>query len=367
MQEFSQLLYETSFDSTATAEEAIVKLSPLRDWIKSNVPQRLFRYRKVNDYSLSALRDDEIWGSTILEFNDPYECTPCYDIKQFTEHLRQMFSPDAIKQIISLVKTGRMPQAYLRLIPKDALDILKQALATYSEDEVVVSIAHANMSSLDKVVADWNQIINSFFLGIKQAESETHIACFSECCNSSLMWGHYADSHKGFCVEYDFHAALQNCAMNCSSPAQCNNFMLNLPIAPVTYSDSRLDATSYLPTIIQGHLASVTNAPVDIYFLDMLLLAKCQLLKSSDWAYEREWRMAFRTPYEKYVPHKCIAKLKPNGIYLGSRMSADDQNSIYEICRSKGIPCYIMLQNYMGQDFTLQPQPYEEFLKAIRS
>lgn len=364
-QEFSQLLYETSFDSTATSEETTSKLAPIRDWIKCNVPRQLFRYRRVNNNALNALKNDEVWGSTILEFNDPYECTPCYDIEKLKEHLLQMFSYDAIKQTVSLLKTDSMPTAYRRMIPAEAIDLLRQALATCSEDEVAAQLAHANKSSIDKIFADWNQIISGFFGGIRQAESETHIACFSECGDSSLMWGHYADSHKGFCLEYDFSTVLQDCAINCASPAKCNNFMLNLPIAPVTYSNYRLDATSYLPTVIQGYLQASTNALVDIYFLDMLLLAKCQLLKSSDWAYEREWRIALRTPSEQYKPHKCLTKLKPTGVYLESKMPANDQQVIYEICQSKGIPCYIMLQNYTGQDFTLQAQPYEEYLKAI--
>ncbi len=35
---FSQLLYQTSFDNTATVDDAIHYLSPLRNWIKENVP-----------------------------------------------------------------------------------------------------------------------------------------------------------------------------------------------------------------------------------------------------------------------------------------------------------------------------------------
>ena len=42
-----------------------------------------------------------------------------------------------------------MPNAYLELIPKEARDILKQALAKYPEDEVIAQIARANMSGID--------------------------------------------------------------------------------------------------------------------------------------------------------------------------------------------------------------------------
>lgn len=362
---FSQLLYQTSFDNTATVDDAIHYLSPLRNWIKENVPKKLFRYRRNTDYNIESIRNDEIWGSTILECNDPYECTPCYDMEKFQAFLHQMFSSDALKHTLALVKEGNIPPAIRRFFPSNTLEVLSQALQTNSEDVIANELLFGNLTSLDRIKADWNLIINSFFMGIKQAESQTHIACFSESCDSSLMWGHYADSHKGFCLEYDFGSVLQDCPMNCSNPALCNSFMLNLPIAPVTYSDHRFDATSYLPSVIQGYFQAPSNNPVDVYFLDVLLLAKCQLLKSSDWAYEQEWRLASRFSSEKYVPHRCVAKVKPSGVYLGSRMSEADKALIYEICQTRGIPCYTMLQNYVGKDYTLQIQPYEEFLKAI--
>lgn len=365
--EFSQLLYETSFDSTATVDDVVRLLSPLRSWIKENVPKRLFRYRECKDYNVASIKNDEIWGSTILEFNDPYECTPCYDIEKAQEYLNQMFSSETLKQIISLVKTDSLPPAFQDLFPLNSLDILAQALSMHTEDTIISQLQRSNLATLDRIKADWNLIVNSFFLGIKQAESETHIACFSERCDSSLMWGHYANSHKGFCLEYDFGAVLQACSMNCANPSLCNSFMLNFPIAPVTYSDSRLDATSYLPTVIQGYLHSAAQIPMNVYLLDVLLLAKCQLLKSSDWSYEQEWRLAYRSSSDQYVPHKCIAKVKPSGVYLGSRMQECDRATIHEICKERNIPCYIMLQNYTGQDYTLQTQPYEEFLKATQS
>lgn len=32
----------------------------------------------------------------------------------------------------------------------------------------------------------------------------TRVASFTEVSDSILMWGHYSDAHKGFCIEYDF-------------------------------------------------------------------------------------------------------------------------------------------------------------------
>lgn len=364
---FSQLLYETHFNSTATVDDAIQHLSPLRNWLKDNVPKKLFRYRRNTDYNVNSIYNDEIWGSTILECNDPYECTPCYDVEKFKMLLRQMFSSETLHTALALLKETNTQPALKKFFHPDVFATLTQALETHSEETVISELMSSCLSTLDRIEADWQTIIDHFFAGIRLAESKTHIACFSECCDSSLMWGHYADSHRGFCLEYDFRAVLQDCPMSCADPSLCNSFMLNFPVAPVTYSDHRFDATSYLPSVIQAHLQGLSNEPVEIVLWDVLLLLKCQLQKSSDWAYEQEWRLTRRSHTDTYVPHKCIAKLKPTGVYLGALMPISEKTKIYQICQQRDISCYIMLQNYAGQDYSLQAYPYEEFLKVCDS
>ena len=61
-----------------------------------------------------------------------------------------------------------------------------------------------------------------------------HVACFSETKESILMWSHYADNHKGFCVEYDFKE------LGISNPFARFIF-------PVIYTDTIFDMKDYLP------------------------------------------------------------------------------------------------------------------------
>lgn len=41
------------------------------------------------------------------------------------------------------------------------------------------------------------------------------------------MWGHYANGHKGSCLEYDFSSIIHPCAQNCKSVIGCNHLMLS--------------------------------------------------------------------------------------------------------------------------------------------
>lgn len=365
-EEFSSLLYQTRIDSSTTPEAAVKSLIPLRDWIKNNIPTKLYRYRNVSDYSISALKNDEIWGSTIFTFNDPFECTPCYKIEEAFNYVRIMLSSESMYQNVMALRRGDTPPPIQSSISSDVIDELRKNILAIPEKALSAQIDLVINQLFDKIVAEWNPITCEFFTGFQAAESEVHIACFSEIGDSSLMWGHYANCHKGFCLEYDFSSVLRDCSMNCSNLIQCNNFLLNLPIAPVTYSPERFNSTMHLVTVIQDYLRRSFQLPINIFLYDMLLVAKCQLMKSNDWCYEKEWRLARREPSDKYEAHRLMAHLKPSAIYLGSRMPLDDQAHIFKISQQKEIPCFKMLQNYSGQDYTLISQPYEEYLDKVQ-
>ncbi|WP_349393654.1 DUF2971 domain-containing protein, partial [Clostridium perfringens] len=39
------------------------------------------------------------------------------------------------------------------------------------------------------------------------------ICSFSECKDNILMWSHYSNCHKGFCIEYDFSKLIKSRAL----------------------------------------------------------------------------------------------------------------------------------------------------------
>ena len=47
-------------------------------------PNSLFQYRKfdANGYSLKALENNYVWLSTPSSFNDPYDCSACFDFEK---------------------------------------------------------------------------------------------------------------------------------------------------------------------------------------------------------------------------------------------------------------------------------------------
>lgn len=90
------------------------------------------------------------------------------------------------------------------------------------------------------------------------------VGCLCANHKNSLMWSHYADSHRGFCVEYDF------CDVDASTP---------LPF-PVVYSNKRpqIPWEEALTRTPQNTARATSNLMIGL------------LTKDECWEYENEWR-----------------------------------------------------------------------------
>ena len=128
--------------------------------------------------------------------------------------------------------------------------------------------------------------------GLKQYEQDKEseriqesvfIACFSEKCDSMLMWSHYGDEHRGLCAGYNLHELIEK--YSCF---------------PVIYSDK-------MPQ----------NKELDIRNKDMLY--ESILTKSKDWEYEAEWRIIDIDEKTAGENGKLIEFIKPISIYMGKR------------------------------------------------
>lgn len=146
------------------------------------------------------------------------------------------------------------------------------------------------------------------------------VGCLSECNDSILMWSHYADNHRGICIEYDLTNSIHQ------------------KLYPVIY----------------------THLPIDCSNLEDPDLAwLVSILDKYDiWKYEKEWRIVFDAPREQVrVDFPGIPK--PKAIYLGAHflqnwVSVDKRKPeeyvalfgfftrLYEFIMGNQIPLYFM-------------------------
>lgn len=173
-------------------------------------------------------------------------------------------------------------------------------------------------------------IENSYSKILVDIKTQSYIACFTENLYSSLMWAHYADSHKGFVVEY-------------------KAIDLFPDILPVRYSPERIDATDLVFYCLAYKLSAEYHIHSELK--DMLLPTKILTNKTTDWKYEKEWRIFKQDPpeldFEKEYKggHQVILKKSPIAVYLGCRIERKHEEILCNIAREKGIPVYKMRYN----------------------
>jgi hypothetical protein len=144
----------------------------------------------------------------------------------------------------------------------------------------------------------------------EESRKNVRVCCFSENNDSILMWSHYADEHRGICVEYDFLDA--------------DN--IRYLIQPILYSDERLaiDTMEGL-TVLSQVMAAVYKATV--------------------WSYESEWRITAIPKEDGKVPESIFVP-RPKAIYLGPRFSENNPAYIakfHAIVESLDIPVHNMI------------------------
>jgi hypothetical protein len=133
--------------------------------------EQLYKYGRVSQHSKKLFSKPKIWFSCRSGLNDPFECRPGFDFDGTEEQLIEYFSP-------------KIREANPQMAPQDVLARAKDGyLQEYHKDP-------QELKAMQDAI-------------IHKIEKEIGLYCLSEINDSILMWSHYADNHKGYCLEFD--------------------------------------------------------------------------------------------------------------------------------------------------------------------
>ena len=136
-EEFKQLLFETKINSLCSKEEAELKIKKLQEWIIANIPDRLYRFRSNTDYAINALENDQIWGSTIWEFNDPYECVPSFNMKVLEDSIESELTYERVDQMVRLIQNDAIPKWFEEIFgEKNSQKIIENIKGNLDENKI---------------------------------------------------------------------------------------------------------------------------------------------------------------------------------------------------------------------------------------
>ena len=228
----------------------------VRRTLTKNIPSILYKYRSVNNYSLKNLEEDTIWLSDPRNFNDPYDCS---------FHHETPIDPDSADSVLSMANKHSLidglTEEQIQAVRESENPTVKLLELSYPDEPECGRTCGEALSHVMKEEA--NALVRKTSEGFK---GMFKICCFSETPKSILMWSHYADYHAGFCIGYDFYKL-------------GNEDLRTRLIHPVIYSDEMFDASG----------AFGSNENVD----NILYLNQAALMKSTEWSYEKEWRLVF--------------------------------------------------------------------------
>lgn len=261
------------------------------------VPSRMFQYKSVSSKKIESLKDDTIWFTSPLRFNDPYDFHLFIDPLK----LRQVAAFAVLQNVAS---ESELASINCRL----------QQGAEYTDILLGVIDPDGRMSNIPGAEAEFRRnaqiLLQKEVIGIsavyKRIKEKIGISCFSERNDSPLMWAHYASSHTGFCVEYDFAGS-----------------SISSLIYPVLYEDEIFECSCVF----------------DEKTKEQVMIAA--LVKSKDWAYEKEWRV-ISTKEEPIDPGFSLSAPTPKAVYLGSFVDKAHKKEIVGICDDRGIEVFKM-------------------------
>lgn len=235
----------------------------------------LYKYYSDTPEKLDAVKNNKMWYSAPCNFNDVFDCD------------------------ISIDKEKIFNEA-LKLLPDNRS--IRPGSKKWKDSKVTI-----------------NKILEVLQVEFDSLKDTVGVSCLSELDDSLLMWAHYANNHRGFCVEYDL--------------MEINN-VLKFTAIPVIYSKEKTCFNFF-------DLNSIENEGLFKLFIQSLSS------KSPEWSYEKEWRIirdqgACGDKWNAEKKGALLEMIRPNSIILGCAAKPDFEQEIKDYCRSNEINLYKM-------------------------
>lgn len=233
-------------------------LKKIKDLLDKMNISSVFKYRSFdkNNLNLRLIKENTLWISDRLFFNDPFE----FDVSKLSDEEMKCIYGDTYRLLNSL--------------DKNKIYEIKE-----------------------KTNKDIQEIIHKLDNGLG-------VCSFCENKDNMLLWSHYADSHKGFCIEYDLIELLKKYIF----------------IYPVIYSDKKIS------------LSDIEEANEKNRLIQFIWKAK-------QWEYEREWRAIVQKDSNEDIG-SLIKSPKPKNVYLGCCIEEENEEKIISVCKEKRINCF---------------------------
>jgi len=257
---------------------------------QSNYIDFLYKFRNIDSegHTEEIFTKNRLYFSTRKYFNDPFDCRPKQSFSASEDKIKEYFLK-RVPKFFPALTTRQQIRAKTR-------EIMKQK--KYKNNQIQELIEKESISKIiDKV----------------------GICCFSKRPDNILMWSHYADKHRGICLQFE-----------------------GKPSTPFFYNAQIVEYQKNLPVINP--------------FIDEKepLFYKTFLKKSCWWEYEEEWRIIIprigSTTFE--FPPEYL-----KGVILGSNISEKNEKNVITWAKEIGNPINVFKAFLKEEEYGIDIRP----------
>lgn len=264
-------------------------------------PVKLYKYRSLAPLdrrnTSRIITRHEVYFASRSQFNDPFDCK-FITVWEGSENEKTAFAAELAAKWYPNASEEKLQAVTLKFVSE-----------------------FSGPDRTDHALADQSQLV-------QEGTRRIGIFSLSEVNNDILMWSHYADSHRGICLEFsemdvgDYHKV-----------DYVNSVPRFNPLSEFRRDDG-------------------TDSPVE----------QVVLSKWEHWSYEKEWRILSFDRDRPDATGPGVYGYKPQqltGVILGSQISDDDRDDVLRWCRDQSHDIAISQAREKTDAFGLDIVPYD--------
>ena len=349
----------TIFNKANNKEKSFIKMAfenlELLNSKNTVLPPYLFKYYSPTSENILDIQNQKVWLSNPKSFNDPFDCKIGYDNEKFDKNMLLQFISEngCVEEENKLngftveekwrIYNSRLGMSFGYFSKKEEYFIAKHLILNSKSEKfrgAVYDFLNEKESELDTKIS-------------KLRDVDIRVACFSEFdkydefFKQIVMWSHYADNHKGFCVEYDLELLKKDIQFSLEDYQfyyKKSEYLLEKNIAlikaglfPVEYTCNRINIPitklKKLEFDSQGNQGNNCNINELIY--------KTFIVKSANWNYEKEWRLIVDGKISNFYDNKLPFPYAKR-IYLGCKANTELIDTLIEIGKKIGVEVVLL-------------------------
>lgn len=262
----------------------------------STKPSVLYKYRQVDDNSIDALSKGKLWYSKPSGLNDPHDVAPRWKKELTDTEILEDFVLRRGDAAESEVKDFKESMA--KLVAKYRGKGWNDKRVLRKIDEVLMPVDKKTQREILQDTLYYNEVLFASMGVLSLAEDP----------KNSVMWGSYCNSHRGFCLGFEYHET--NVLGQYSNKV---NYFENMP---------------------------KPSAKLFSHDTDECAVEVIAYSKSVDWKYETEWRVLKQQGNALFsYPGKLVE------VILGMNTSEVDIAKVRKAVKESGYaPTYYILQ-----------------------